>query len=94
MLLHETSKLQKQGKTLLSWTRAPLRLPSGRAQQLGVTPHIHHTSGVMSTIAPSSPSHIPASASPLIGQYQINCDWSDAGWGGISEWNATEDGNC
>jgi hypothetical protein len=30
----------------------------------------------------------------LIGQYQINCDWSDAGWGGISEWNTTQDGNC
>lgn len=30
----------------------------------------------------------------LIGQYQINCDSSDAGWGDISEWNTTQNGDC
>ncbi len=30
----------------------------------------------------------------LIGQYQINCDSSDAGWGYISEWNFAEYGDC
>ena len=30
----------------------------------------------------------------LIGQYQINCDGSYAGWGYVSEWNNTEEGDC
>lgn len=30
----------------------------------------------------------------LIGQDQINCDGSFATWGGISEWNAAEYGDC
>ena len=30
----------------------------------------------------------------LIGQYQTNCDGSDAGWGYVSEWNNTQNGDC